>query len=144
MKRPEDYAITELISQRPPMIMIDRLTFTDESSARGRLYIKPSNLFCSEGLFQEAGLIEFIGQTAAAHNAFLRLSEGNDTARGFLVQIKDFKVRTLPATDTEIQSEIIIGDELLGYTVIHGKVLQNNSVIAEGELRTLTKPPASE
>jgi len=135
--RPEEYNITELIPQRPPMLMIDRLTFSGKNSARGRLLIKSSNVLCHEGLFQEAGMMEFIGQTAAAHRGYLHLSENEGVKPGFLVQIKNFTVRSLPAADTEIFSEITIEDELLEYTCITGKVLQNNTVIAEGELITL-------
>lgn len=135
--RPEEYDITELIPQRQPMLMIDRLTFAGENSARGLLFIKSSNIFCQEGLFQEAGMMEFIGQTAAAHHGYLSLSEHKEVKPGFLVQIKNFTVRSLPAADTEIFSEITVEDELLEYTCITGKVLQNNTVIAEGELITL-------
>jgi len=74
MMRPEEYEILDLILLRPPMVMIDQLTFSGEKSAKGRLFIKESNVFCIEGQFQEAGLIEFISQTAAAYSGYLQLS----------------------------------------------------------------------
>lgn len=126
------------------MLMIDRLTFAGENAARRRLFIKSTNVFCHEGLFQAAGLIEFIGQTAAAHQGYLRLSEHRVVKQGFLVQIKNFSVSSLPAINTEIFSEVTIEDELPGYTIIAGRVLQNNSFIAVDKLRTLTEPAAFE
>jgi predicted hotdog family 3-hydroxylacyl-ACP dehydratase len=141
MKRPEDYNITDLIPQRPPMLLIDGLTFAGDNMAGGRLFVKESNVFCHDGLLQEAGLIEFIGQTAAAHQGYLRLSDHKEVSRGFLTHIKNFVIKSLPAMDTEIFSEITIEHELPEYSIITGRILQNNSVIAEGELWTLLVPP---
>jgi hypothetical protein len=40
----------------------------------------------------------------------------------------------------EIRSEILIEDELLGYTLITGRAFQEDKLIAEGEMRILTEP----
>lgn len=138
--KPDEYDIIDLIPQRPPMIMVDRLTFACDKSARGRLFINASNVFCIDGFFQEAGLIEFMGQTAAAFIGYLRLSEGKEKESGFLAQVRDFEIKSLPAINTEIHSEITISDVMPDYSVITGRILQNKTVIAEGELLTYTKP----
>ena len=139
--KPEEYEIHDLIPQRPPMIMIDQLTHSGERSAGGRLFIRESNVFCHEGRLQEAGLIEFIGQTAAAYGGYLQLSSHKEVKPGFISVIKNLVIHSLPEMNTEIQSEITVENELLGYTIISGRVLQNNSVIAEGEIRTLIGTP---
>jgi 3-hydroxyacyl-[acyl-carrier-protein] dehydratase len=139
--KPEEYEILDLISHRPPMVMIDQLTYSGEKLARGRLFIKESNLFCHEGHLQEAGLIEFITQTTAAYEGYLQLSAQKEVKPGFISVIKNLVIHSLPVINTEIQSEIIIENELLGYTIITGRVLQNNSVIAEGEMRFLMDIP---
>ncbi|MBN2862444.1 MAG: hydroxymyristoyl-ACP dehydratase [Bacteroidales bacterium] len=135
--KPEEYEILDLIPQRPPMVMIDRLIHAGENIARGRLFLEPSNLFCCDGCLQEAGMIEFITQTAAAWKGYLRLSEQKEVKPGFLASIKNLVIKSLPAAGTEIQSEIMTEEEVLGYIIINGKVLQNNIVIAEGEMRIL-------
>lgn len=138
--KPEEYDIIDLVPQRHPMIMIDRLTDAGDKSARGRLFIKASNVFCYDGLFQEAGLIEFMGQTAAACIGYLHLSEGRGIGSGFLAQVRDFRIKSLPAANTEIYSEITLSDDLLTYTIINGRIFQNDLVIAEGELTAFTMP----
>jgi predicted hotdog family 3-hydroxylacyl-ACP dehydratase len=137
--KPEEYSIFDLIPQRPPVVMIDKLTHSGEKSAKGCLYIKKSNLFCHEGHFQEAGLIEFMAQTAAAFKGFLQMSEKKAVVPGFIAVIKNLIIHSLPAIDTEIQSEISVENELLGYTIIAGKIYQSNSIIAECEMRILTE-----
>lgn len=139
--KPEECEIPDLISHRPPMVMIDRLTHLGEKSAGGRLFIKESNMFCHEGHLQEAGLIEFITQTAAAYEGYLQLLAQIEVKPGFISVIKNLVIHSLPAINTEIQSEIKVENELLGYTIITGRVLQNNSVIAEGEMRFFTDTP---
>lgn len=135
--KPEEYDILDLIPHRPPMVMIDRLTHSGENIARGRLFIKESNVFCHEGHLQEAGLIEFISQTAAAYVGYLQLTAQKKAKWGFIGVIKNLEIHSLPAINIEIQSEIVIEDELLGYTIITGKILQNNSVTTKGEMRFL-------
>lgn len=137
--KPEEYEIQDLIPQRPPMVMIHRLTDAGDSYARGRLFIETSNLFCRDGCLQEAGMIEFITQTAAAWKGYLRLSEQKEVKQGFLTSIKNLVINSLPVAGTEIQSEIVIEEEILGYTIITGKVIYNNNVIAEGEMRIMTE-----
>lgn len=135
--KPEEYEILDLIPQRPPMVMIDQLTHSGEKSARGRLFIKESNVFCHEDHLQEAGLIEFIAQTAAAYAGYLQLSSQKEVKPGYIGEIKNLIIHSLPVINTEIQSEITVENELMGYTIITGRILQNDSVIAEGEIRTL-------
>ena len=135
--KPEEYEIQDLLPLRPPMLMIDQLTYSGEKLARGRLFIRESNVFCHEGHLQEAGLIEFIAQTAAAYTGYLQLSAQKKVKPGFISSIKNLVIHSLPEINTEIQSEITVENELLGYTIITGRIFQNNLVIVEGEIRTL-------
>jgi predicted hotdog family 3-hydroxylacyl-ACP dehydratase len=139
--KPEEFDILELIPQRPPMLMIDRLIQADDKSAAGSLYISDSNVFCENGYFQEGGLVEFIAQTAAAFEGYRQLMGTGEMKTGFIASIKNLSIHFLPEINTEIQSEIIVDSELLGFTIITGKVIQNNSVAAECEMRILVGIP---
>lgn len=132
---PSEYKIIDLIPQRPPMVMIDQLIDADDKSARGRLTIKESNLFSHNGKLQEAGLIEFIAQTAAAYTGYLSLSKNQLVRRGYIGSVKNLVIHSLPDINTEIQSEIIVDTELLGYTLITGRVFQNDNILVECEMR---------
>jgi len=140
--KPSDYAILDLIPQRPPFVMIDQLTEAGEKSAKGRLFIRDSNVLCHNGFLQEAGLMECIAQTAAAYTGYLQLSVKKVVAKGYIGAIKNFIVHSLPAVNTEIQSEIIVENELLGYTIITGRIFQQSKVLAGCEMRILLEPQA--
>jgi predicted hotdog family 3-hydroxylacyl-ACP dehydratase len=134
---PSEYNIIDLIPQRPPMVMIDQLTYAGEKSAKGRLIIQESNLFVHNGKLQEAGLVEFIAQTAAAYTGYVSISNNQEVKKGFIGSVKNLLIHSLPDINTEIKSEIIKDTELLGFTIITGRVFQNDKVLAECEMRIL-------
>jgi predicted hotdog family 3-hydroxylacyl-ACP dehydratase len=134
---PEDYSIIDLIPQRPPMVMIDALVFAVENTAKGQLLIRESNLFCRNGILQEPGLIEFIAQTAAAYTGYKNKSGNGNVAEGYIGAIKNLVIYNLPSADTLIQSEIIIENEIIGYTIITGRVKQDEKLLASCEMRII-------
>ena len=139
MKKPADFDILELIPQRPPMAMIDSLVHADEKSARGKLFIRESNLFCENGVFCEPGLTEFIAQTAAAYTGYKNKTMNQVVSEGYIGAIKNLVIHELPRINTAIESEIVIENEIVGYTIVTGRVFQDNRLLAECEMRILGK-----
>lgn len=136
---PSDFIITDLIPQRPPMQMIDRLIYADDRSAKGILFIKDTNLFSEKGFLRESGLIEFIAQTAAAFTGYRNKMSSGSVSEGYIGAIKNLVITSLPPVNSEIQSEIIVENEIVGFTIVTGKVFCKNLVIAECEMRILGK-----
>jgi len=141
--KPEEYSILDLIPQRPPFVMIDQLTACSEKSAIGRLFIRESNVLCHNGCLQESGLLECIAQTAAAYTGYHQLSARKEVTRGYIGAVKNLVIHSLPPVNTEIRSEITVENELLGYTIITGKIFLNTSLIAECEMRILLEAQKS-
>ena len=135
--KPTDFNILDLIPQRPPMAMIDSLTFADERSAKGLLTVCESNLFSDKGFLAEPGLIEFIAQTAAAYTGFKSKSTGLKIAEGYIGAIKNLVIHQLPPVNSAIQSEIIIENEIVGYTILTGRVFHDEELLVECEMRIL-------
>jgi 3-hydroxyacyl-[acyl-carrier-protein] dehydratase len=136
---PAEFDILDLIPQRPPMKMIDALTDADEKSARGKLFILESNLFSDSGVFAEPGLIEFIAQTAAAYTGYKNKILSKEVSEGYIGAIKNLVIYELPAINSLIESEIIIENEIVGYTIIAGRVYRDGRLMAECEMRILGK-----
>jgi predicted hotdog family 3-hydroxylacyl-ACP dehydratase len=134
---PKDFNISELIPQRPPMIMIDKLIEADDRSAKGQLFVTESNLFVSNGHLRESGLIEFIAQTAAAFTGYKNTSVNGKITEGYIGAIKNLVINALPPVNVEIQSEITIENEIVGYTIVIGKAFYKSKVIAVCEMRIL-------
>jgi predicted hotdog family 3-hydroxylacyl-ACP dehydratase len=121
------------------MVMIDRLTFADNQKARGELTLRNSNLFCEMGKFREAGMTEFIAQTAAAWLG-LKNRIGNIPVReGYIGAVKNLEIYGLAESGTVIESEIILENEIVGYTIITGRVMQEGRILASCEMRILER-----
>ncbi len=131
----EGIQIVDLIPQKPPMVMIDKLVYSDDIRAETKFYIKKDNIFCKDGLFREPGLIENIAQTAASQQGSLFKNGKSETKIGYIGAIKNLKINFLPKINTEIYTEIIITNDILGVTVINGKVKYDDKIAAECEMK---------
>jgi 3-hydroxymyristoyl/3-hydroxydecanoyl-(acyl carrier protein) dehydratase len=75
--------ILDLLPQRPPFIMIDKLTHFDLKSAETVFTVCEDNLFCVDGVMEEAGIVENIAQTCAARTGLKQhLENGNFSLTG--------------------------------------------------------------
>ena len=66
----EGEQLLKFIPQRSPMVMIDKLYFSDAEKCVTGLNISEENIFCRDGFFREPGLIENMAQTAAVHAGY--------------------------------------------------------------------------
>jgi predicted hotdog family 3-hydroxylacyl-ACP dehydratase len=135
--KPHDYNVLDLIPQRPPLQMIDKLLYADERSAKGSLHIAANNLFCEKGFFRESGLIEFIAQTAAAFTGYRNKLNSNLVKEGYIGAIKNLEIHQLPPVNAKIQAEIQVENEIIGFTIVTGKVYLEGRCIATCEMRIL-------
>lgn len=129
--------IADLIPQRRPMQMIDRLLSVTEKGAKGSLTIKEDNLFIEEGFLSESCLIEFIAQTAAAFTGYNNIINKSAVKEGYIGAVKNLAVHALPPVGSEITSEIEIINEIVGFTIISGRVFLEDKLLAECEMRIL-------
>lgn len=136
---PESYPILDLIPQRPPMQMIDKLLYADEKSAKGVLFIKETNIFAEQGKLSESALVEFIAQTAAAYTGYHSKLNAGNVREGYIGAVKNLVIEKLPLVNTEIYSEITIENEIVGFTIIQGKIYDQQEVIASCEMRILSR-----
>ncbi len=135
----EGEEILELIPQRYPMVMIDRLHQCDEMHTVTSLTIRNGNIFTRDNHFMEPGLIESMAQTAAVRTGWLlKMKNGGKNKNvpvGVIGSIKNFKLFFYPETGSEILTTITINHEVMNATVAHGEVTVNDRKAAECELQ---------
>jgi predicted hotdog family 3-hydroxylacyl-ACP dehydratase len=137
---PSDFKILDLIPQRPPMQMIDALVFADEKSARGILSISEENLFYAQGRLSESALVEFIAQTAAAFTGYRNKINQAEVTEGYIGALKNLVIYAQPPLNSELTCEIEVINEIVGFTIIQGKVYCSGKIIADCEMRILPAP----
>lgn len=125
----------ELIPQRPPFVMVDSLIAVNENSCETGFLVREGHIFVENGFLLEPGLIENIAQSAAAMTGFDVISSGQEPKTGFIAAIKNLKINKLPQSGHIINTQIIIVDHVLDFTLISGKVYDNNDIFAECEMK---------
>jgi hypothetical protein len=127
--------IIPLIPQKPPFVMVGKLLFTDEVSSRSSFIIGRDNVFVKDNIFQEAGLMENIAQTAALRAGYVALSENKPVAVGYIGAVSNFEIFDLPISGNEIETEIRVENQIFDVTVLSGKVWHQENLLAQCEMK---------
>lgn len=133
----------ELIQQREPVVMIDRLLSVSESSARSEFKIERNNIFVDKNEFSEGGLIENMAQTAAAGSGWFCRKKDVELPLNYLGAISNFKIYKHPLTGQIIETATEIKASALNITLLKAQVFLKNELIAECEMKVVTADPAA-
>jgi predicted hotdog family 3-hydroxylacyl-ACP dehydratase len=127
--------IISLIPQKPPFVMVSKLLHVDETSAHSSFHISNDNVFVKDNLFQEAGLLENIAQTAALGAGYTAKKENKPVKAGYIGAVKNFEVFNLPKVGDELETEVVIENQIFDITVFSGKVRHNGILLAQCEIK---------
>ncbi len=129
-------AISELIPQRPPVVLVDRFGGIDgEGVSHTEFAVVPACLFCEEGRLTECGLIEHMAQSAAARVGWLARQQGRDVALGYIGSVNRFRVVAFPPADSRLETTIRVVQEVFNVSLVRATTCVNGEVVAEGELK---------
>lgn len=131
----ESIDIIELLPQRPPMVMVDKMIACDNNHITTQLTIREENLFSFQGHFQESGLIENIAQTAAALSGYQAKLNDKNVKLGFIGSVRNLEIISLPAVGSQIETSVEVTGQVMNVDMIKGEIRQNNQVIAQCEMR---------
>ena len=127
--------ILELIPQRPPFVMVDKLINFTETTTLANLRIQADNIFVENGLFKEPGLIENIAQTAAARAGYIAKTHNTAVQVGYIGAVNNLQIFALPKTGDELFTEITIENQIFDVTLISGKITCNNGVVDQCKMK---------
>ena len=136
--------ILPLIPQKPPFLMVGKLLYADKTVTRSSFLIEADNVFVKNNVFQEAGLMENISQTAALRAGHLAQKENKPVLPGYIGAVKDFEVFGLPNVDDELLTEIIIENQIFDVTVFSGRIWLNEELLAKCEMKVFSGNQADE
>jgi len=132
--------ILELIPQRAPIVMIDKLLYSDNQRTVSGLTVIDSNIFCKDGIMSENGLVENIAQTAAAGVGYVCKTEKKPVPIGFIAAIKDLEITELPKVGAELETEVVIQNQIMDVTIVGGRITSNGKELVKCEMRIFIKP----
>ena len=135
MRAIEDITLKELIPQRPPFVMIDRLVSCDLVVTTTDLEVREENVFVSEGRLSAEGLMENMAQTCAARMGYINLSKGEKVKLGVIGAVNSFDIFRTPKVGEKIVTTIEVLEELFQITLAQAAVRCGAEVIAEAKMK---------
>ena len=127
--------IQDLIPQRPPFVMVDKLLSFSETIISTSFTIRADNIFVEKGEFKEPGLVENIAQTAAARAGYISKTENKPVAVGYIGAVNNLEVYYLPKPGDELITEIAIKNQIFDVTLISGKIICNGKPVAQCNMK---------
>ncbi|MBS1524668.1 MAG: 3-hydroxyacyl-ACP dehydratase [Bacteroidetes bacterium] len=131
--------IVPLIPQKPPFVMVTRLVSTNENTTLSSFTISDDNIFVKDNVFQEAGLMENIAQTAALRAGYIASSENRPVAVGYIGAVSHFEIFDLPGVGDEITTMIATQNQIFDITVLSGRVWLDDRLIAQCEMKVFSR-----
>jgi 3-hydroxymyristoyl/3-hydroxydecanoyl-(acyl carrier protein) dehydratase len=140
-----DINILDLLPQRPPFIMVDKLTYYDGISAKTVFTVRADNLFCKDGVMEEAGLVENIAQTCAARTGFKQRLDGCNSGGGgdavpeqkfdkvkigVIAMIHTLEMKRRPLVGEVLETSMVIEEEYFSTTLVRSEVKLGDETIA--------------
>lgn len=127
--------VLELIPQRPPFVMIDRMTQFDLTSNVTELTIREDNLFYENGHLTSSGLIENIAQTCAARIGYINKLRNKAIQLGYIGGIRNLNILKTPKKGETIVTSIRVKENVFQMTLVDAEVRVNAEVIATAEMK---------
>lgn len=135
MLKPEEYTVSELIPQRQPFQLIDALIDFEASKGTSSFVVSAEHILCNESHLTEAGLIENIAQTVAAHAGYASKLNDEPVLVGFIGGIKNLIILELPKIGDTILTTIMIENKVMNALIITGQVMCNNTCLTSCEMK---------
>ena len=135
MKAIDELTIEELIPQRPPFVMIDRLVSSDEVYSVTELSIREDNLFVEEGRLSASGLIENIAQTCAARIGYINQSDDKPIKIGVIGSISNLNIERTPKVGEKLTTTIKLLEEVFQMTLVEAVIASNNEEIVHANMK---------
>jgi len=132
----QDIPILELIPQRPPFVMVDRLISYDENGFSSKFTIDADNLFAKNGFFKEEGMLENIAQTAAAGAGYGFYTAKEKVKLGYIGAVKNARILQRPKVGCTITTQIKILNKVFNVDIVEGKIFDSeNNLLASCEMK---------
>lgn len=130
-------AIHNLIPQKKPFVMVDKLLHYSNDKIVSGLRIVKDNLFVKNNVFEAPGLIENMAQTVALHTGYRYFLKQEAPPIGYIGAIKTVSIHSLPPIGQELTTTAHILHDIMGVTLVRATVECDGALIASCEMKTV-------
>lgn len=127
--------ITDLIPQRPPFVMVDKVVSCDNTDAITEFVVREDNIFLDDMKLSPAGIIENMAQSCAARMGCIsRLSSG-PIKIGFIGDIRDCTILRQPDCHETLTTHVEVIEEVFNLTLANVETKVADEVIASARMK---------
>ena len=131
-----DINIQDLLPQKPPFIMIDRMVSLNDMTITTEFEIREDNIFVDEGHLLASGIIENIAQTCAAGIGYKNKSNSGSVKIGVIGALNNFNINRLPQKDEKITTIVSFVGEVFQMIMFDAIVKFGDEELATASIRT--------
>ena len=130
----EDIDVRQLIPQKEPFVMVDKLLYCDKTTTKTALTIKADNIFVDGGMLSRAGILENVAQTCATRIGYLTIDK--PVRIGFIGAINNFSFSDVSVGIGDcLSTEIVAAAEVGNITQVDATVMSHDRLVAKGNMK---------
>ena len=128
--------IQELLPQRPPILMVDRLLSADDKQAETELLVRADNIFVENGMLKAYAIIENMAQTCAAQLGYadVYVNGKKDVRIGYIGSVKRMQIDASPRVGESLRTRMEVVEDFGDMKLVTAESFVNNHRIAVAEL----------
>jgi predicted hotdog family 3-hydroxylacyl-ACP dehydratase len=131
--------VLDLLPQKPPFVMIDRLLHCDMTMTCTSLLVTDDNIFCDESRLTGPGIVENIAQTCAVRIGYISKYVRHEPIKlGFIGAIRDMDIFRLPCVGEVLTTRVEVREEIFQMTLVSASVKVGEELIASCEMKIST------
>lgn len=127
--------ITDLIPQRPPFVMVDRLTSCCMTDAVTELTVRPDNIFCEDGKLSQPGMLENMAQSCAARMGWLCMTRNEGVKIGVIGEVNSCKFHRQPKVGELITTHVHIMEDIFNLTLASATMMAGEETLASTTIK---------
>ena len=128
--------VLELLPQRPPFVMIDKLLNFDEANTTTCFQVRADNLFAEGEVLNPCALVENIAQTCAARMGFINHYIYKENVKlGFIGSVRDLVILRDVKVGEVLTTTIQVMEEIMGLTLVRATVKVGEETIVTAEMK---------
>ena len=131
----QDVPITQLIPQRPPFVMVDRVLSCDDTDAVTDFVIRPDNIFLDDNRLATSGMIENMAQSCAARMGCINMMKNESVKIGFIGDIRNCEIRRQPLMGETLTTHVHIIEDVFHLTLANVTVNIGDETIASTRIK---------
>ena len=135
MRALQDIPLKELIPQRPPFVMIDKMMSFNMTVTETQLEVRADNVFCKNGSLSAEGLMENIAQTCAARMGYINLINNEAVKIGVIGSVNNYEVFRTPKIGEVILTSIEVIEEMFQITMVKAVVKCGDEMLAQSNMK---------